>query len=103
MICVLAYALWKTLDHLAKQAKLQTVIHKPDPRYGNAAPQPRAMTPEVILRELGKIKLGDIHLETTDGQQLVLSRVARSDAEQARILAALNLQLPERLSPDRLL
>ena len=49
------------------------------------------------------IKLGDIHLETTDGQQLVLSRVARPDAEQARILAALNLQLPERLSPDRLL
>jgi transposase len=103
MICVLAYALWKTLDHLAKQAKLQTVIHKPDPRYGQAAPKPRPMTPEVILREMGKIKLGDIHLETTDGQALVLSRVARPDAEQARILAALNLQLPERLSPDRLL
>jgi hypothetical protein len=103
MICVLAYALWKTLDHLAKQAKLHTLIHKPEPRYGNAAPQPRPMTPEVILRELGKIKLGDIHLETTDGKALVLSRVARPDAEQARILAALNLQLPERLSPDRLL
>jgi len=103
MICVLAYALWKTLDQLAKQAKLQTRIHKPDPRYGRAAPPPRPMTPEVILRELGKIKLGDIHLETTDGQALVLSRVARPDAEQARILAALNLQLPERLSTDRLL
>ena len=103
MICVLAYALWKTLDHLAKQAKLQTLIHKPDPRYGKAVPQPRPMTPEVILRELGKIKLGDIHLETTDGQALVLSRVARPDAEQSRILAALKLQLPERLSPDRLL
>jgi transposase len=103
MICVLAYALWKTLDHLAKQAKLQTLIHKPDPRNGKAVPQPRPMTPEVILRELGKIKLGDIHLETTDGQALVLSRVARPDAEQVRILAALNLQLPERLSPDRLL
>jgi transposase len=102
-VCVLAYALWKTLDHLAKQARLQTRIKKPDPRYGNAAPKPRPMTPEVILRELSKITLGDIHLETTDGQQLVLSRVARPDAEQARILAALNLQLPERLSPDRLL
>ena len=103
MICVLAYALWKTLDHLAKQAKLQTLIHKPDPRNGKGIPQPRPMTPEVILRELGRIKLGEIHLETTDGQALVLSRVARPDAEQARILAALNLQLPERLSPDRLL
>jgi transposase len=103
LICVLAYALWKTLDHLAKQAKLQTLIHKLDPRYGAAAPRPRPMTPAVILRELGKIKLGDIHLETTDGQALVLSRVARPDPEQARILAALNLKLPERLSPDRLL
>ena len=31
MICVLAYALWKTLDHLAKRAGLMTQIHKPDP------------------------------------------------------------------------
>jgi transposase len=104
MICVLAYALWKTLDHLAKQAKLQTLIQKPaDPRYGQAVPKPRPMTPQVILRELAKIKLGDIHLETTAGQQLVLSRVARPDAEQTRILTALKLQLPERLSPDRFL
>ena len=103
MICVLAYALWKTLDQLAKQAQLTTVIHKAEPREGQGAPQPRPMSPEVILRELGKIKLGDIHLETTEGQGIVLSRVARPDAEQARILAALGLQLPERLSPDRLL
>lgn len=104
MICVLAYALWKTLDHLAKQAQLQTEIKKPSDRcYGQAVPKPRPISPEVILRELGKIKLGDIHLETTDGQQLVLSRVARPDAEQARILSALKLELPERLSPDRLL
>jgi transposase len=103
MICVLAYALWKTLDHLAKQAGLHTLINKPDPRRGRAAPKPRPMTPEVILRELGNIQLGDIHLETTDGQQLVLSRVARPNAEQARILAALKLAVPERLSADRLL
>jgi len=100
MICVLAYALWKTLDHLAKQARLETLIHKPDPRYGQAQPKARPMTPEVILRELGQIQIGDIHLETTAGQRLVLRRVARPTAEQARILAALQLELPERLSPD---
>jgi hypothetical protein len=55
------------------------------------------------LRELGQIQIGDIHLETTDGQQLVLRRVARPNAEQAGILAALKLELPERLSPDYLL
>src|SRR6516225_1539674 len=103
-VCVLAYALWKTLDHLAKQAGLLTLIHKPaERRYGRAVPKPRPMTPEVILRELGRLKIGDIILDTTDGRQLLLRRVARPDAEQKRILAALKLELPERLSPDRLL
>ena len=102
-ICVLAYALWKTLDHLAKQAKLQTEIGKPDPQRPKDTPQARRMTPEVILRELGQIRIGDIVMETTEGQQLALRRVARPAAEQKRILAALQLTLPERLSPDRLL
>lgn len=102
-ICVLAYALWKTLDHLAKRAGLMTLIHKPDPRRGNAAPKPRPMTPEVILRELSRIQMGDIHLQTTDNRTLVLRRIARPEGEAQRILTALNLELPERLSPDHVL
>lgn len=103
MVCVLAYALWKTLDHLAKRAGLETEIRKPDSPRGRAGPKPRPMTPEVILRELGQIAIGDILLETTDGQQLALRRVARPMAEQKRILDALGLEIPERLSPDRIL
>jgi len=103
MICVLAYALWKTLDHLAKRAGLKTSIRKSDPEAGDAAPQPRPMTPQVILRELGQVAIGDILLETTDGQKLALRRVARPQPEQRRILEALNLEMPERLSQDRLL
>lgn len=61
------------------------------------------MTPEVILRELGNIQIGDIELETTSGEKLVRRRVARPNSEQKRILEALHLQLPERLSSDRLL
>lgn len=102
-VCVLAYALWKTLDHLAKQAQLLTQIRKVDPERPDASPQPRPMTPEVILWELGKIQIGDIVMETTEGQQLALRRVSRPDAEQKRILAALQLDIPERLSADRLL
>jgi len=102
-VCVLAYALWKTLDHLAQRAGLQTLIHKPDRRRGNAVPKPRPMTPDVILRELGQIQIGDINMETTAGQKLALRRVARPNPEQQRILQALNLPLPERLSADRLL
>jgi transposase len=103
MICVLAYALWKTLDHLAKSAGLETRIHKPDPHRSRAAPKPRPMTPETILRELGQVAIGDIELETTDGRKLALRRVARPRGEQKRILEALQLELPERLSPDRIL
>ena len=102
-VCVLAYALWKTLDHLAKQAGLQTRIHKPDLVRRNAAPKARPMTPEVILRELRQIKIGDIELATTDGRQLIFRRVARPNAEQKRILHALGIELPNRLSPDRIL
>jgi len=102
-ICVLAYALWKTLDHLAKRAGLMTLIRKQDDEPGAAAPEARPMTPEVILRELARIQLGDIHLETTDNRKLVLARVSRPDGEAKRILAALGLDVPERLSPDHVL
>jgi transposase len=102
-ICFLAYALWKTLDHLAKQAGLLTEINKPDPQRPHASPKSRPMTPEVILWQLAKIQIGDIVMETTDGQQLALRRVARPDAEQKKILIALQLKIPERLSADRLL
>ena len=100
---MLAYALWKTLDHLVKRAGLQALIHKIDPDRDTAAPGPRPMTPEAVLRELSKIQIGDIELETITGQKLTLRRVARPTAEQKRILEALNLELPERLSSDRLL
>jgi transposase len=103
MICVLAYALWKTLDHLAKQAGLKTVIRKPDPARPTASPKSRAMTPEVILRELAQLAIGDIELETTEGETLTLRRVARPKGEQKRILEVLKLEVPERLSPDRIL
>ena len=82
---------------------LQSLIHKPDPARGNAVAKPRPMTPEVILRELGRILIGNIELPTTDGRRLIFRRVARPDAEQKRILQALGIDLPERLSPDRVL
>jgi transposase len=103
-VCVLAYALWKTLDYLAKRAGLMTEIRKPDIRRPRSSPKARRMTPRVILRELRKIKIGDILLSTSDGRQLALRRVARPRPDQARILDALKLVLPERLaSSDRIL
>jgi transposase len=103
-VCVLAYALWKTLDHLAKRAGLMTEIRKPDLRRPRSSPKARRMTPQVILRELRELKIGDILMSTSDGRQLALRRVARPGPSQARILDALKLVLPERLAtPDRIL
>jgi transposase len=104
MVCVLAYALWKTLDHLARRAGLMTKVRKPDRRRPRSSPNPRRMTPQVILRELAAIKIGDILMRTTDGRQLALRRVAHPEGEPARILEALKLTMPERLiNPDRIL
>lgn len=61
------------------------------------------MSPTVILRELSRIQIGDIHLPTTSDQTLVLRRVARPEGEPKRILEALGLQIPDRLSPDHVL
>jgi transposase len=99
-VCVLAYALWKALDHLLKRAGTMTRIHKRDLRRGKASPQDRPMSPAVALRIMHKVQIGDILLETTDGRQLRLRRVARPDQEQAELLAGLNLILPERICAD---
>ena len=51
-----------------------------------------------------EIKIGDVLMKTTEGQQLVLRRVARPEGEPARILEALKLTMPERLvNSDRIL
>ena len=104
LVCVLAYALWKTLDHLAKRAGLMTEIRKPDLRRPRSSPKPRRMTPQVILRRAADDQDRRHPAETSDGRQLALRRVARPEPDQARILEALKLVLPERLAtPDRIL
>jgi hypothetical protein len=99
-VCVLAYALWKALEHLLRAAGLMTHIAKPDERRDRASPQDRPMSVAVALRLMHDIQIGDILLATVEGQTLRLRRVARPNAEQAELLAALKLQLPERLCDD---
>ncbi|MFH1107986.1 MAG: IS1634 family transposase, partial [Planctomycetota bacterium] len=100
-VCVLAYALWKALDHLLHRSGLMTRIHKPDPRRPNASPKDRPISPAAALRLLHDVPIGDILLTTVEGRTLRLRRVARPNAEQADLLAALKLTLPERLCADR--
>jgi len=100
-VCVLAYALWKALAHLLANAGLKTRIRKKDPDNPEAGPQDRSMSPAVALKMLHDVQIGDILLETVEGHKLSLRRVARPDPEQAEIIAALGLSLPERICADR--
>jgi transposase len=100
-VCVLAYALWKALDHLLGRTRALTRIHKPAEQRESIAPQDRRMSPEAALRLLHDVLIGDILLKTTEGRTLCLRRVARPNAEQAELLAGLKLTLPERICADR--
>jgi transposase len=81
LVCFLAYALYRTLDRLAKSKGL-------------------ALTPRRILAALSTIKSGDIILPLLDGRQLRLRRVSRPERPQAEMLTMLGLDLPERLGAD---
>jgi transposase len=100
-VCVLAYALWKALQHLLALTNVMTHIRKPDPHRPDDMPKDRPMSPAAALRIMHDVQIGDILLETTDGRKLRLRRVARPTAEQAELLAALQLSLPERMCADQ--
>jgi hypothetical protein len=97
---VLAYLLWKACEHMLRKADLMTIIRKPDERRGKASPTNRPLSVAMALKRMHDIQIGDILIETTDGRNLVLRRIARPNAEQAELIAALNLDLPERLMSD---
>ncbi len=59
------------------------------------------MSPAIALKLLHDVQIGDILLETVAGRKLRLRRVARPNPEQAEIIAALGLSLPERICADR--
>jgi transposase len=99
-VCVLAYVLWKALEHRLRDARAMTRIRKKDQRWGQASPQDRPMSPAVALRMMHDIQIGDILLKTTDGREIRLRRVARPMPEQAELLAWLGMDMPERLRPD---
>lgn len=100
-VCVLAYALWKALDHMLHASGLMTRIRKADDPDSTGSPADRPMSPAAALRILHDVPIGDILLTTVEGRTLRLRRVARPQGEQAELLAALKLVLPERLCADR--
>jgi hypothetical protein len=57
------------------------------------------LTPRAVLDKLAGIQMVDVHLPTTDGRELTLSRYSEPDADQRLLLAQLKLQLPKQPPP----
>jgi transposase len=57
------------------------------------------LTPETILTKLSSMQMIDVHLPTTDGRHLMLSRYTEPEQDVALVLAQLKLQLPAQSPP----
>lgn len=79
-ISFLAYCLHTTLRNLAR---------------GSAA----GLTSRAILEKLAALQMIDVHLPTTDGRRIVLSRHTQPEPDQALLLARLGLTLPAQPPP----
>ncbi len=59
------------------------------------------LTPRAVLEKLSAIQMVDVHLPTTDGRKIVLSRYTQPDPDQRLLLRQLKLVLPPQ-SPPRI-
>ena len=57
------------------------------------------LTPRAALEKFAGMQMVDVHLPTTDGNELVLSRVTEPEKDQRLLLQQLKLQLPEQPPP----
>jgi hypothetical protein len=57
------------------------------------------LTPRSALEKLAAIQMVDVHLPTTDGRTLVLSRYTEPEPDQQLLLDRLHLQLPAQPPP----
>lgn len=57
------------------------------------------LTPRAVLEKFGALQMIDVHLPTSDGRELILSRYTQPEAEQRMLLEKLKLKLPEQPPP----
>lgn len=57
------------------------------------------LTPRSALEKFGAIQMVDVHLPTTDGRTLILSRYTEPEPDQQLLLDRLHLRLPEQPPP----
>ena len=57
------------------------------------------LTPRSVLEKLGAIQMLDVHLPTSDGRELILTRYTQPEPDQRLLLERLRLTLPEQPPP----
>jgi len=57
------------------------------------------LTPRELLSKFASIQMIDVHLPTTDGRELVMSRDTQPDRDQKLLLDHLNRELPPQPPP----
>jgi hypothetical protein len=57
------------------------------------------LTPRAVLEKFSGIQMVDVHLPTTDGRRLILSRYTEPDADQKLLLQRMKMVLPKQPPP----
>jgi hypothetical protein len=57
------------------------------------------LTPRSVLDKMAAIQMVDVHLPTTDGRTVLLSRYTEPEADQAILLQRLKMSLPDQPPP----
>ena len=57
------------------------------------------LTPRSVLEKMAAIQMVDVHLPTTDGRTVILSRYTEPEADQAILLRQLKMGLPAQPPP----
>jgi transposase len=65
----------------------------------NLRPVAGGLTPREVIAKFKAIQMVDVHIPTTDGRELLLSRYTQPEAEHRMLLQQLRLRLPEQPPP----
>jgi len=57
------------------------------------------LTPRSVLDKFRSLQMIDVHLPTTDGRKVILSRYTQPEKDQQLLLNQLKLQLPQQPPP----
>ena len=65
----------------------------------NLRPLAAGLTPREVIAKFKTIQMVDVHIPTTDGRELLLSRYTQPEAEHRMLLQQMQLTLPEQPPP----